>query len=116
MSGPTPDARSDASPEATTVHHLLTPDEWTAAERRGHIAPTSLATEGFVHCSTASQLAGVVARHYAGVAELVVATIDPDRLAAELRWEESHPGDWYPHVYGPIGLDAVIDVRPWSPG
>lgn len=95
------------------LHHLLTPAAWDDARAGGAIAPPSLTTEGFVHCSTADQLDAVVHRHYPHEPELWVAVIDPTRLDGEVRWEESHPGERYPHVYGPIGLDAVREVRPY---
>ena len=43
----------------------------------------------------------------------MVLEIDPDRLRWELRWEAS--GDeHFPHLYGPLGLDAVISVQTFS--
>ena len=70
-------------------------------------------TEGFIHCSTAAQLATTGRRHFAGRSDLVVLEIDPDRLRWELRWEESG-GDHFPHLYGPLGLDAVISSQTFS--
>lgn len=70
-------------------------------------------TEGFIHCSTAAQLVTTGRRHFAGQSDLVVLEIDPDRLRWELRWEESG-GEPFPHLYGPLSLDAVIAVQTFS--
>ncbi len=91
--------------------HIATPAEWAAARASGVVAPASLAAEGFVHCSTRDQLAGTLARHFAGGGDLVVLVLDPGALGAELRWEESRPGERYPHVYGPIPTAAVTAVE-----
>jgi uncharacterized protein (DUF952 family) len=67
-------------------------------------------TEGFIHCSTAAQLEASGRRHFSGQTGLVVLEIDPERLRWELRWEESG-GEQYPHLYGPLDLEAVISVQ-----
>lgn len=99
------------------IVHVATRAEWNAAVAAG--APythPSLGAEGFVHCSTDAQLPATLDRYFAGTdrAALVALVIDPDRLGddAELRWEPSTGGEAFPHVYGPIPLDAVVDVRP----
>lgn len=98
----------------TDLLHISTPAGWAAARAAGEVAPDSLAVEGFVHCSTRDQLAGTLARHFAGAGELVVLVLDPDALGADLRWEESRPGERFPHVYGPIPVGAVVAVEPVS--
>ena len=72
----------------------------------------SLDGEGFVHCCEQEQLPGVVARHYAGVDDLVLLVIERGELGAELV-HESAPGggERFPHVYGPIELAAVRETR-----
>jgi uncharacterized protein (DUF952 family) len=101
----------DAVPPA--VFHLATLVELAEAEERGSVAPASLASEGFVHCSTAAQLAGTIERYYADVEELAVLHLDPITLGDALVWEESRPGEIYPHVYREISMDEVVEVIPW---
>jgi len=97
-----------------TLFHLVGRDEWALARAAGTYAPASLALEGFIHFSTAEQLAGSAARYFAGRGDLVVVTVDQERLAAPLRFDPV--GDEaFPHLYGPLNLDAVIDVTPWPP-
>lgn len=98
------------------IFHLATPIAWATARELGSVAPPSLATEGFVHCSTREQLAGTIARHFAGVDELVLLRLHEDRLGPDLRWEESRPGERYPHLYRAIALDEVAEAIPWCSG
>jgi uncharacterized protein (DUF952 family) len=96
---------------AGQILHIATPSEWAAATRTGQIAPPSLATEGFVHCSTRAQLAGTLGRHFAGTGPVVLLVLDEGAIAPHLRWEESLPGERFPHVYAAIPLTAVVAVE-----
>ena len=98
------------------IYHLALARDWEAALRAGEYAVSTLGRtldeEGFVHASRADQWRGVRERFYADVTEpLVLLVIDPDRLGAEVR-EEPLPGldETFPHVYGPIEVDAVVEV------
>lgn len=97
------------------ILHIATPDEWAAAQQAGEIAPASLQSEGFVHCSTRAQLAGTLARHFTGAGPLVGLVLDSGAIAAELRWDESRPGARFPHVYAPIPVTAVVAVERLEP-
>jgi uncharacterized protein (DUF952 family) len=99
----------------TDVLHVTTPAAWEAAQATGELRPESLTTEGFVHCSTRGQLAGTLARHFAGTGELLVLVLDVARVSSLLRWEESRPGEEYPHLYGPLPVDAVVSTEPAGP-
>jgi uncharacterized protein (DUF952 family) len=101
---------STAAPPPDLLH-IATPSEWEAATQTGEIAPPSLATEGFVHCSTRQQLAGTLARHFTGAGPLVLLTLDAAAVAGDLRWEEGQPGQAFPHVYAPIPVEAVISIE-----
>jgi uncharacterized protein (DUF952 family) len=99
------------------IYHLALERDWVAARAAGEYAVSTLgrtlAEEGFVHASLEDQWRGVRERFYAGVTEpLVLLVIDPARLTAEVRIEEV-PGldEEFPHVYGPINLDAVVEAR-----
>lgn len=76
----------------------------------------SLATEGFVHCAFAEQVAAAANRFYAGATDLLVLTIDPARLTSPLREEPSSSGKLFPHIYGPVNRDAVTAVTPLAKG
>lgn len=89
-------------------------DAVAAGGYRQSTVDRTLDEEGFIHASTAAQVQGVADRYYQDVPdELVLLVIDPDRLTSELRWDESPThGEAFPHVYGPLNPDAVVEVRP----
>lgn len=95
--------------QADALYHLATAAQWDAYRAAGSIEPTSLSSEGFVHCSWGRQVAGTVAKHFAGVTDLLVLQLDPGRLGeAALVEEDSYgSGQAFPHVYGPIPTAAV---------
>lgn len=97
------------------ILHVTTPAEWVAAQRAGSLRPPSLGTEGFVHCSTRAQLGTTLARHFRGAGPLLALVLDPEAIAADLRWEESHPGERYPHVYAAIPVPAVTAIDEVTP-
>jgi len=73
-----------------------------------------LADEGFIHLSTAEQLPGVAGRYYAGVEDLVLLHVDPDLLVAPLVYEDVPGVGSFPHLYGPLNVDAVVRVEPFT--
>jgi uncharacterized protein (DUF952 family) len=105
------------------ILHLASNDAWLAAVKRGNYHADSLSTEGFIHCSKASQIVGVANTFYRGQQGLVLLVIDPSKLEAELKWEppaEPEPaharkGELFPHIYGPLNLDAVINIISFEP-
>ena len=100
------------------ILHITTVPQWAAAEVAGEYRAPSLDTEGFIHCSTPAQVTHVGDWFYREVEDLVLLCIEPSALTSELLWESSadaFAGE-FPHVYGPIALDAVRAVLPWSRG
>lgn len=93
------------------LFHVAEGDVWAAAEEAGSYAPASLGSEGFVHLSTGAQVQATIRRRFAGRRGLVLLTIDRSRLSSEVRWEEGESGELFPHVYGPIELEAVTQAR-----
>ena len=67
--------------------------------------------DGFIHLSAGHQVAGTLAKYFAGQRDLVLLAVDPDRLGAGLRWEKSRGGELFPHLYGPLDLDHVISIE-----
>ncbi len=96
------------------IVHICLEEDWQATQTAGEYQAYSLQTEGFIHCSRPEQVVEVANRYYSGSANLLLLWIDPSQLAAELRWEASD-GDVYPHVYGPINLNAIIQVTAFPP-
>ena len=99
------------------ITHIAERPEWEAATKRGEYRPTSLAEEGFVHASTAYSILLPANLFYRGRRDLVLLAIDQRRLSSEIHWEEPQPTvEAFPHIYGPVNIDAVIVVEPFDPG
>ncbi|CAN5525557.1 DUF952 domain-containing protein [soil metagenome] len=103
------------------IYHAALPDDWSAARRCGEYRMSTrgvtLEHEGFIHCSHRHQVEGVARRFYSDVAELVLLTIDPARLPVPVVEEPPTDGidELFPHVYGPIPVDAVESAERWRP-
>jgi len=100
------------------IFHITSRKDWEAAQSKGEYVAESLATEGFIHCSTLAQVLPVAEKYYKGQGGLVLLVIEPSLLSSELKWEPPSggtpvgvmEGDQFPHVYGPINLDAVVNI------
>lgn len=99
-----------------TIYHIATVEDWHAAQDAGTYKVASLATERFIHCSTETQLVDTANRVFRGRADLVVLQIDEGRVRADIRHEQAPGGEGsFPHVYGPLNLDAITDAIPFPP-
>lgn len=103
--------------------HITERSLWDAARASGAYEMSTrgrtLQEEGFIHCSTRLQLPRIAAFLYGGPDrpdDLVVLVVDPERLEVPVRYEAARPGEEeFPHVYGPIPVEAVVDVEGWEP-
>ncbi|MFI9628293.1 DUF952 domain-containing protein [Streptomyces sp. NPDC052042] len=110
---------------AELLLHLTEGPLWEAARGLGTYEMSTrgrtLHEEGFIHCSLSHQLDEVAETLYgagsrAGVSDqdLVVLVIDPARLPVPVRYESAASGaEEFPHIYGPVPVEAVVEVRPW---
>jgi uncharacterized protein (DUF952 family) len=90
--------------------HLTRTGAWDDAQESGIYAIPDGAP--FIHACRPHQLAGVVARFYPPPnTDVLVLTIDPDGLRVVVEPAEDGAGD-FPHIYGPLPVDNVTDVRP----
>lgn len=93
------------------IYHITTAEEWKKALFDGLYEASSLEKEGFIHCSTEKQVKGVLERYFNGQKNLLKLVIDTDKLEGELKFENAPSvNEDFPHIYGPINLDAVIGV------
>lgn len=91
------------------IYHITTNKAWQEAVSEGHYETESLHTEGFIHNSTLAQVAGVVDRFYKNTIDLILLHIDETKLTSPLKYElASSLNELFPHIFGPINLDAVI--------
>jgi uncharacterized protein (DUF952 family) len=94
--------------------HLCTHKSWLDALKLGKYISKSINHEGFIHCSQPQQILEVANRFYKGIPGLVLLWIDPEKITSDIRWEAAD-GTLFPHIYGPINLDAVISVMDFKP-
>ncbi len=108
-----PIAKGKELPLMPEILHVTPGALWEKAQAEGEYRGDTLATEGFIHCCSPGQLVGVISRYFQGQSGLVVLRMKPERLTSSLRWE-CPPGstETFPHLYGPLNLDAVVEVIP----
>jgi uncharacterized protein (DUF952 family) len=95
------------------IYHVTTTADWNEAKAKGFYEHPSLKAEGFIHCSQDHQVAGVLERYFAGQTNLIKLVIDTDKLTSKFVFDWSpSTQDTFPHIYGPVNIDAVIDITP----
>lgn len=110
---PAADATCQPMTNVSPIYKIAPRALWAAAEKAGRFegAPVDL-DDGFIHFSTAEQVAETAAKHFSAQSDLVLATIETSSIADALRWEPSRGGALFPHLYGPLPLAAVTSVVP----
>jgi uncharacterized protein (DUF952 family) len=100
-----------------SIYKIVTQDEWREAEKEGLFrgAPVDLA-DGYIHFSTAAQVAETAAKHFAGKADLLLVAVDEAALGDRLRYEVSRGGALFPHLYADLPLSAVLWTKPMPLG
>ncbi len=93
------------------IYHIVLPKIWEQFKNKPSYQPESLTTEGFIHCSYPGQLDAVLKRYYTGVDKVLILTIDTEKLLSKLVKEASTNDEMYPHIYGRLNFNAVVDVR-----
>ncbi|SFD23511.1 DUF952 domain-containing protein [Tropicimonas isoalkanivorans] len=83
--------------------------EWEAFRAEGQTpgAPVDLA-DGFIHLSTAGQVAETAEKHFGTESDLVLVALDVDKLGPALKWEASRGGALFPHLYRPLEIGEVV--------
>lgn len=94
------------------IYKIASLPAWRDAEAEGEFrgAPVDRA-DGFIHFSAAAQVRETARRHFAGAGDLVLVAVDPARLGDALRWEPSRGGALFPHLHGPLPMQAVLSVE-----
>ncbi|MDJ0600412.1 MAG: DUF952 domain-containing protein [Crocosphaera sp.] len=103
------------------IFHITTSETWKKAKLNNEYRCNSLETEGFIHCSTQSQIITIANTFYSHCNQLIVLEINPNKLLSEIKWESpAHPNsnvehnindsEQFPHIYGVINVDAVEKI------
>lgn len=98
------------------IFHITRKDDWTKARFLGAYMADSLASQGFIHCSTQLQVVRTANAFYHAQPDLVLLKIEEERVKAPIRYENLEGGTaMFPHIYGPLNLDAVLKVADFPP-
>lgn len=95
------------------IYHISTKVDWETAKTQGYYVHPTLKDEGFIHGSLDHQVPGVIERYFEGQEGLIKLVIDTNKLTSKyvFDWSPS-TADTFPHIYGPINLDAIIETIP----
>jgi uncharacterized protein (DUF952 family) len=97
----------------STIYKIIAASHWRAAEHDGVFRGSAVdLRDGFIHFSTAEQVEETAAKHFSGQGDLLLVSVDGDKLGAALKWEASRGGALFPHLYGELALAAVTKVAP----
>ncbi len=95
------------------IYKIVPATLWQDARKHGEFKGAAIdLADGFIHFSTAEQVVETAARHFAGASDLLLVAVDGNRLGDALVFEASRGGALFPHLYGPLLLDAVLWEKP----
>jgi uncharacterized protein (DUF952 family) len=92
------------------IFHITRRIDWLAHGKEKAFVAADFKREGFIHCCTKEQIAGVIERYFKNQSDLLLLHMDENKLAPELKYEPSTNNEKFPHVYGPINKEAVVEV------
>lgn len=96
----------------TAIYHITSATAASEAKQSGHYVPEGFAVEGFIHCSYAHQVQGVLNRIFQGRSGLVLLEIDPSLLPCPVVDENLEGGtELFPHIYGRLPMSAVVGIQ-----
>jgi uncharacterized protein (DUF952 family) len=96
------------------IIHITQRLQWSAAQQLGTYRGDTLDSEGFIHCSTLVQLVGSANRFFKNQQDVVILVIDCDRVQPEIRYEGGDVNNLFPHIYGELNIDAVVQAIDWA--
>jgi uncharacterized protein (DUF952 family) len=93
------------------LYHITERSTWDYAINYGVYKPKNFNLDGFIHCSTVDQVVSTANLFYRNSSDLVLLKIESGLASAQVVFENLEGGDQkFPHIYGPLNLDAVIAV------
>jgi len=97
------------------ILHICKKSAWNQAQEAGEYRGDTLESEGFIHCSTSEQVTEVADSLFKGVQDLLLLVIDESKVVSVIKFEDSGNGNMYPHIYGPLNLDAITKTVDFPP-
>lgn len=98
------------------IYHICAKSRWEEGKANGAYEADTLETEGFMHASTVNQVVDVANAVFTGRSDLVFLVIDVEKIEGDLKYETASNGEDYPHLFGPLNLDAVVLEIDYGPG
>ena len=99
-----------------TIYHITKIEDWENAKQSGIYKAVSLEIDGFIHCSLAHQIPPVANFNFKGQQGLVLLEINEEKLTHKVKFEDLYgEGKDYPHLYGPLNIEAVVRVSQFLP-
>ena len=92
-----------------TIHHITRRQVWEEAQIIGSYRADSLLTEGFIHCSTATQVLKTADRFFKNQTGLIILYINVNKVESEVKYELA-VNELFPHIYGALNIDAVYQI------
>jgi uncharacterized protein (DUF952 family) len=97
----------------TTIYKICEALQWAEAESAGEFRGSEIdVIDGYIHFSTAGQLAETAAKHFTRKADLVLVAVAAEDVSGALKWEPSRGGALFPHLYGVLPVTAVRWAKP----
>jgi uncharacterized protein (DUF952 family) len=93
------------------ILHICSKTDWEKAKKNNVYIADSLLSQGYIHCSTLEQIVEVADHVFNGQSNLILLLIDENKVDKDIKYEDAGNGKFYPHIYGPLNIAAVIDVK-----
>lgn len=93
------------------IYHITMPKNYEQDFDGENLTHPSLEAEGFIHCATLSQVAGVLERYFVGIDEITLLHLDESLLTSELKYEIATADEAFPHIFGKINKEAIVKVE-----
>lgn len=97
------------------ILHIANKSTWEQSQKVGKYEGDTLLSQGFIHCSTEEQVIEVANFMFKSQYNLILLVIDQNKVKAEIKYEDAGNKKLYPHIYGPLNLNAVVSVIDFFP-
>jgi uncharacterized protein (DUF952 family) len=99
----------------SVILHITNREHWEKAKLEGVYRSDTFDLYGFIHCSTSKQIVKVANDLFRAQKGLVLLYIVTSKLRSKVKYEFAGSEELYPHIYGPLNTDAVIEVVNFEP-
>ena len=105
--------RNSAGSRVSFLYKIMSKQEWEKAQAQGIYEGSEVdRKDGFIHLSAAHQVRATAQKHFSGKTDLVLISVAQENLGPSLKWKASRGGDLFPHIYGPLQLNAMSEAVP----